>query len=47
MKTFPVVPVGCGGMQNTWLRWQLRQSMNKTKGLVAIIPNEKKKQRKK
>ena len=42
MKTIPVVPVGCGDMQKTLLRWQIRQSMNKTKGLVAIIPNEKK-----
>lgn len=43
MKTIPVVPVGCGDMQNTLLRWQIRQSMNKTKGLVAIIPKQEEK----
>ena len=47
MKTFPVAYVGPTDTQNAVLRWQIRQIMDKTKGLVAIIPEQKKKQRKK
>ena len=43
MKTFPVAYVGPTDTQNAVLRWQIRQIMDKTKGLVAIIPEQKKK----
>ena len=36
-------PVSCDNMQSNWLRLQVRQSMNKIAGNIAMLPEHQKK----